>query len=162
MPQTLHSAKPLLLANPPHLRCSYRHLHSSAPPPFPRLFHSTFSLCHFDPASTPHHPPPRVQERWESVFKSASPDAKHLLKALLALHPKERITAEDALKHPYVAQFHMPNVERTAAHHVHVPIDDCEKKSTAAYRNMLYEEVTRMKRQSDSQASAYRGGSSQR
>ena len=48
----------------------------------------------------------------------------------------------------------MPNVERTAAHHVHVPIDDCEKKSTAAYRNMLYEEVARMSSSRHAKAAA--------
>ena len=83
---------------------------------------------------------------------------------LLALNPKQRITADAALEHSYVAQFHMPNVERTAAHHVHVPIDDCEKKSTAAYRNMLYEEVTRIRRsQGDhtyASQSSHRGGQS--
>ena len=115
--------------------------------------------------TTLRHDDPALEERWDSTFKSVSPDAKSLLKALLALHPKERITAEDALKHAYVAQFHMPNVERTAAHHVHVPIDDCEKRSTAAYRNMLYEEVTRMKRQNEGASASHRyerGGSSQR
>ena len=108
--------------------------------------------------TTLQHDDPALRERWDSIFKTASSDAKDLLKRLLALHPKERITAHEALDHAYVAQFHMPNVERTAAHNVHVPIDDCEKKSTAAYRNMLYEEVTRMKRQSDHAYAAAGGG----
>ena len=52
-----------------------------------------------------------------------------------------RISAEIALEHPYVAQFHDKSVERTATDKVNPLIPDEEKKTTAQYRTSLYEEV---------------------
>ena len=94
-------------------------------------------------------------ETWKASFPNASADALDLLKKLLLLDPHNRITAHDALSHPYVTQFHMPKVEREAPRGVSVPIDDNDKKSTHVYRDRLYAEITRMK------ASAGRGGQQQ-
>ena len=55
-----------------------------------------------------------TDESWRHNFSNASPDALDLLKKLLLLDPHQRITAHDALSHPYVTQFHMPKVEREA------------------------------------------------
>ena len=65
-----------------------------------------------------------------------------------------RITAIQALEHLYVAQFHDPAVERTAARCVHTDgrvggmadkLDDNEKLPTHKYRTSLYEEMTKQK-----------------
>ncbi len=40
------------------------------------------------------------------MFPHASPDALDLLKRCLKFNPMKRITADEALGHPYVAQFH--------------------------------------------------------
>ena len=84
--------------------------------------------------------------RWTTKFPHASAEALDLLYQLLHIDPAKRITAIDALAHPYVATFHDEAVERSAAQEVTVPIADTEKKSTAVYRERLYHEVTKAKR----------------
>jgi len=107
-----------------------------------------------------------TDESWRHNFSNASPDALDLLKKLLLLDPHQRITAHDALSHPYVTQFHMPKVEREAPRAVSVPIDDNDKKSTHVYRDKLYAEITRMKnvngRGQQPSERAYGGGASRR
>jgi len=56
-------------------------------------------------------------------------------------------TAEASLAHPYVSTFHDPNVERHSTSQVQTAIDDDKKLSTAVYRERLYHEITKMKRQ---------------
>jgi len=49
---------------------------------------------------------PRIP--FEKLFPDANPDALDLLARMLAFDPAERISCEDALKHPYLAVWHDP------------------------------------------------------
>jgi mitogen-activated protein kinase 15 len=53
-----------------------------------------------------------------------SPEAADLLSRLLQFNPAKRITAREALRHPFVAQFHSPADEPSAAGIITIPIDD--------------------------------------
>lgn len=44
-------------------------------------------------------------------FPSASPEALNLLKNLLSIHPKKRVTVEESLAHPFFQQLHSPDDE---------------------------------------------------
>uniref|UniRef100_A0A8C6S3Q4 Mitogen-activated protein kinase 15 n=1 Tax=Neogobius melanostomus TaxID=47308 RepID=A0A8C6S3Q4_9GOBI len=70
---------------------------------------------------------------------SVSADALDLLKGLLVFNPDKRLTAEQALEHPYVAKFHNPAREPSLNYEVILPVDDDVKLSVVQYRNKLYE-----------------------
>ncbi|XP_074542810.1 mitogen-activated protein kinase 15 [Halichoeres trimaculatus] len=70
---------------------------------------------------------------------SVPPDALDLLKGLLVFNPDKRLTAEQALKHPYVARFHSPTKEPALNYDVVLPVDDDIQLSVVQYRNKLYE-----------------------
>jgi len=88
-----------------------------------------------------------TEARYRKYFPSASAEALDLLVKLIRLDPDRRISAETCLQHPYVAQFHDPAVERNAGRNVCTAIDDDKKLSTAVYRERLYHEITKIKRQ---------------
>jgi len=80
-------------------------------------------------------------KRFKAFVSQASDEAIDLLIHLLHFDANIRISAKDALEHPYIAQFHDPSVERTAAKVVQPNISDDEKKSTNFYREKLYSQL---------------------
>lgn len=69
--------------------------------------------------------------RLEATFPSASPEALDLLQRLLHFNPDKRISPEEALRHPYCAQFHNPHDEPVAPATITIPIDDNTKVGLA-------------------------------
>jgi mitogen-activated protein kinase 15 len=91
--------------------------------------------------------PPTKAKRLRDVFPTASDDALDLLRNLLQFNPHKRLTAEQALKHPYVAQFHNPDDEPVCTKKIHIPIDDNQKFSIREYRNKLYADIHKRKKE---------------
>jgi mitogen-activated protein kinase 15 len=77
----------------------------------------------------------------EEKLSGAPPDAIDLLKKLLAFNPMERPTAEECLRHPYVAQWHCPEKEVSAQAAVEIVLKDSDKRSIKAYRSQIYREA---------------------
>jgi len=86
-------------------------------------------------------PPPAVVRTIESMYPIVDADSLDMLQKLLLFNPSKRMTAQEALDHPYVAQFHVPEEEITLEKVIVVPIDDNKKLSVAAYREELYMNV---------------------
>ena len=61
------------------------------------------------------------------------------LSCLLHFNPEKRLTAEQALSHPYVAKFHNPDEEPTLDCDIVPPLDDDVQLSVEEYRIKLYE-----------------------
>ncbi|CAM9569697.1 unnamed protein product [Lampetra fluviatilis] len=87
----------------------------------------------------------RQRQSLESLLPNAPPNALDLLKRLLVFNPEKRLTAEEALGHPYVAQFHNPQTELAVDYDVVPPVDDDTRLSVAEYRNKLYELILERK-----------------
>uniref|UniRef100_A0A7S1T7A9 Mitogen-activated protein kinase n=1 Tax=Tetraselmis chuii TaxID=63592 RepID=A0A7S1T7A9_9CHLO len=81
------------------------------------------------------------------LFPNASTDALDLLRKLLHFNPQKRITAEEALRHPYVAQFHNAAEEPSCSRTVTIPINDNTKYSISEYREKLYSEIVKRKKE---------------
>jgi mitogen-activated protein kinase 15 len=77
----------------------------------------------------------------EERMGAAPPDAIDLVRRLVAFNPANRMTAEEALEHPFVAQFHAPSKEVVAARMVTMALSDAEPHSIRDYRNQIYREA---------------------
>eukprot|EP01098_Paradermamoeba_levis_P001203 TRINITY_DN1134_c0_g1_i2.p1 TRINITY_DN1134_c0_g1~~TRINITY_DN1134_c0_g1_i2.p1 ORF type:complete len:430 (+),score=165.51 TRINITY_DN1134_c0_g1_i2:92-1381(+) len=91
--------------------------------------------------------PPSNPRSLSEMYPNASPEALDLLSKLLAFNPNKRITAEDALEHPLVAQFHNPAEEPSCNRHINIGIDDNYKSSIVEYRNKLYQDIIKKKKE---------------
>ncbi|XP_074842474.1 mitogen-activated protein kinase 15 isoform X2 [Carettochelys insculpta] len=97
-------------------------------------------------ASVINHITSRRQMTIEEILPSSTPpDALDLLKRLLVFNPDKRLTAEEALQHPYVKRFHCPSKEPFLDYDVILPLDDDIQLSVAEYRNKLYEMILERK-----------------
>ena len=91
--------------------------------------------------------PPTKPKKLRDVFPTASDDALDMLKNLMHFNPGKRLTAEQCLKHPYVAQFHNPDDEPICTKRINIPIDDNQKFAIRDYRNKLYADIHRRKKE---------------
>ncbi|KAM3134463.1 Protein kinase domain [Paramecium bursaria] len=89
--------------------------------------------------------PMRQRIGFTNFFPKANPQAMDLMRRLLSFNPEQRITVEQALKHPYVAAFHNETQEITTKPII-VPMNDNQKFSIKDYRDALYAEINKKKR----------------
>lgn len=81
----------------------------------------------------------RSRKSMKELLPDAPHDALDLLQSLLQFNPDKRLTAEQALKHPYLAKFHNPSEELSLSYDVVPPVDDDVQLSVAEYRTKLYD-----------------------
>lgn len=75
------------------------------------------------------------------MFPKAKGDAVDLMKKLLQFSPEKRITADEALSHPFVSLFHNSADEPTCPHPIRLYFNDNKKYSIQEYRDKLYQEI---------------------
>lgn len=81
------------------------------------------------------------------MFPRASSEALDLLRLCFQFNPSRRISAKDALRHPYVVQFHNPEDEFDCDRVIRIPVDDNTKLRVQDYRDQIYNEVLRKKKE---------------
>uniref|UniRef100_A0A8C2NP57 Mitogen-activated protein kinase 15 n=1 Tax=Capra hircus TaxID=9925 RepID=A0A8C2NP57_CAPHI len=69
------------------------------------------------------------------------PDALDLLSRLLVFAPHKRLSAAQALQHPYVQRFHCPAREWTLGGDVRLPVQEGTQLSAAEYRRLLHQMI---------------------
>jgi len=84
---------------------------------------------------------PPVPRTLAEMYPNAPADALDLLRNTIHLNPSKRLTAQQALEHAYVAQFHNPKEEPESEAPIAIPLDDNVKLTIEDYRNKLYTEV---------------------
>ena len=89
--------------------------------------------------------PPSKPRPLAEIFSNASAEGLDMLRSCLLFNPDKRITAEDSLRHPYVAKFHNTEDEPESEKAVELKVDDNKKYSASSYRERLYKEVKRRK-----------------
>jgi len=91
--------------------------------------------------------PPSNPRSLADMYPNASGEALELLRKLLQFNPNKRITADEALCHPFVSQFHNASDEPVCDRIIRIPIDDNHKYSISEYRNKLYNDIIKKKKE---------------
>ena len=81
------------------------------------------------------------------LLPSASPEAIDLIRQCLHFNPNKRVSAHQALKHPYVLQFSNPAEEKICTRPIRIAIDDNIKLTVQDYRERLYNEIVKKRKE---------------
>ncbi|EAR83980.2 MAP kinase (macronuclear) [Tetrahymena thermophila SB210] len=87
--------------------------------------------------------PKREPKQFEKIFSKAPKEALDLLKKMLTFDFNKRITVEEALKHPYLSDLHLPEDEPSRSE---VPFYEFEFEmhsnlTRQQYKDLVYEEI---------------------
>jgi len=88
--------------------------------------------------------PIRKRRPFTALFPQASVEAIDFLNKTLTFDPKKRLTAEEALEHPYLSSYHDPDDEPAALFLDPNSFDFDDSKDPldkAQLKDLLYEEV---------------------
>lgn len=87
----------------------------------------------------------KPKKTMEDLMEDAPKDAIDLCRKLLQFNPDKRITADEALRHPYVSRFHNPKEEISLNYDVVPPLSDDVQLTVDEYRTKLYEMIMQKK-----------------
>eukprot|EP00037_Helgoeca_nana_P008218 m.73274 g.73274 ORF g.73274 m.73274 type:complete len:355 (+) comp18792_c0_seq1:215-1279(+) len=92
--------------------------------------------------------PPSPPVNFAEKYPNAPPQAIELLQHMLMLNPDARISAEDALEHPYFAEYHDPADEITCDHPFQYEAEIDDDATLEELKARIHREVVAMKKDS--------------
>jgi len=63
---------------------------------------------------------------------------------MLQFNPDKRITINEALRHPYLAQFHNSKEEVVSKKVIQPPVSDNKKLNLKQYKQLIYERIKKI------------------
>ncbi|KAL8590492.1 hypothetical protein ACOMHN_011705 [Nucella lapillus] len=81
----------------------------------------------------------------DEMLSEAPVEGVDLMQRLLQFNPDKRITADEALRHPFVTRFHNPSEEVSLNFDVVPPLSDDVQLTVEQYRSKLYEMIIQKK-----------------
>ncbi len=83
----------------------------------------------------------RTATPWKRLFPNAEPSALDLLGKLLTFDPAKRLTVEEALRHPYVSEYHDASREPTCGSSFNFDFEQGGNLSAAGIRELMVSEM---------------------
>lgn len=84
---------------------------------------------------------------FSKLFKYASKEAVDFLRKTLVFDPNKRMTVDEALRHPFVADFYKNDKVLSCPKKIILPIRDETKLSLREYREALYADILKKKKE---------------
>ncbi|CAJ1341279.1 unnamed protein product [Effrenium voratum] len=78
---------------------------------------------------------------FSEMITNCSPVLNDLLELCFQWNPAKRLTAIEALRHPYISAFHDPDAEPVFGHRLELTLPDHHKFTTAQYRDQMYADI---------------------
>lgn len=78
----------------------------------------------------------------DEMLRNSCDDAMSLVKSLLVLDPDGRLTAKEAIAHPYVHRFRTASANMEMRTDIRPPLDDDVRYGVNDYRATLYEMIS--------------------
>jgi len=88
-----------------------------------------------------------IKRTLRDIYPKAPDDAVDLMDKLLQFSPEKRLSVEEALEHPYVSQFHNIDTEPRSLRTIAICINDDKKLSISEYREQLYRDILKKKKE---------------
>ncbi|KNH06063.1 mitogen-activated protein kinase 5 [Perkinsela sp. CCAP 1560/4] len=80
---------------------------------------------------------------FEETFRGVDPNAADFIRNLLHFNPDKRMSARQALRHPYIRPFRNRKEEKICSDPILIPLSDNTKYAVSEYRDFLYADITK-------------------
>merc|ERR1711908_8091 len=85
-----------------------------------------------------HLPPEPPRRSIDKRFIGEAPEFLDFMQLLLQMNPEKRLSAQESLEHPHMANFHNPDDEPSFGRRISLPVPDHMLLTAVRYRVQIY------------------------